>query len=134
VLKGLPLAGKARADEVLMFSPQAEALRRVLDTRRTFAAEFSKTGAARSDGVKKPPTRARGQPSERVVSDTSRAGMAPSFELQGLSYADLTDGRRSLAPFPRVSTGQNGACRPAAERLQARRAPCRGRWRGRRSP
>ena len=36
------------------------------------AVEFSKTGAA-SDGVKKPPTRARGQPSLRIVSDTSRA-------------------------------------------------------------
>ena len=31
-----------------------------LDTRRTFAVEFSKTGARLIDGVKKPPTRARG--------------------------------------------------------------------------
>src|SRR5690348_17116661 len=54
-----------------------------LDTRRTFAVEFSKTGADCSDGIKKPPTRARGQPSLRIVSDTSRADWL-LFELQGL--------------------------------------------------
>src|SRR5690349_7945865 len=104
-----------------------------LDTRRTFAVEFSKTGCRLCDGVKKPPTRARGQPSLRIVSDTSRADWL-LFELQGLWYADLTDGRRSIAPLPRVSTAQNGAFRPAAALRRARRAPCRGPVRGRRSP
>src|SRR5689334_5294563 len=104
----------------------------VLDTRRTFAVEFSKTGAAR-DGVKKPPTRARGQPSLRIVSDTSRADWL-LFELQGLCYADLADSRRSIAARPRVSTVQNGASRPAGGLPPAHRAPCRGRLRDRRSP
>jgi hypothetical protein len=60
VLKGRPTRGKREDDEVLMYLGQPKLLE-VLDTRRTFTVEFSKTGAA-SDGVKKPPTRARGQP------------------------------------------------------------------------
>ena len=63
VLKGRPTRGKREDDEVLMYLGQPKLLE-VLDTRRTFTVEFSKTGACRSDGVKKPPTRARGQPSD----------------------------------------------------------------------
>ena len=116
VLKGLPLAGKARADEVLMFSPQAEALRRVLDTRRTFAAEFSKTGAALLGGVKKPPTRARGL--QEIESYRIRVGPERLLgsSRRDFPYADLSDGRRSIATPPRVSNGQSGASRPAGAR------------------
>ena len=44
LLKGRPAAGKAEGDEVLIcLGPDEPA--EVLDTRRTFAVEFSKTSA-----------------------------------------------------------------------------------------
>ena len=68
-LKGHPDRGNGWATRCLCPAPDESGPG--LDTRRTFAVEFSKTGAV-SDGVKKPPTRARGQPSNRIVSDTNR--------------------------------------------------------------
>ena len=42
-----PLPWVRQGDEVLMYLSQGKARLEVLDTRRTFAVEFSKTGAAR---------------------------------------------------------------------------------------
>jgi hypothetical protein len=72
------------------------------------AVEFSKTGAG-SDGVKKPPTRARGhQVHTRIVSD-GWARAAPVVEFAGLFDAALLDGRGSIAAFSRRSTAKIGA-------------------------
>ena len=60
VLKGLPLAGKARADEVLMSSPQAKARGEVSTLEERSLLSFQRPVPHRFGGVKKPPTRARG--------------------------------------------------------------------------
>ena len=86
-----------------------------------------------SDGVKKPPTRARGLRGD----ESYRIRVGPGRLLgrgSGHSYAVLSDGRRSIAAQARVSTGRNGACRPAAARPRARRAAGRARTPARRSP
>jgi len=83
----LVLKGHSRGSDEVLMSCSRHLLNSAgpgLDTRRTFTVEFSKTGAPRFDSVKKPPTRARGQPSRRFVSDTSRAGW-----LLASSYRDL---------------------------------------------
>ena len=70
----LVLKGHSRGSDEVLMSCSRHLLNSAgpgLDTRRTFTVEFSKTGAPRFDSVKKPPTRARGQPSNRFVSDTS---------------------------------------------------------------
>jgi hypothetical protein len=80
VLKGRPARGKREGDEVLMSSPGTKPAE-VLDTRRTFAAEFSKTSAVPIDVRHKKASDSRQRPPwKRFVSDTSRAGRLLSFE------------------------------------------------------
>jgi hypothetical protein len=59
VLKGRPFRGKRRDDEVLMFSPQAEARGEFSTLEERSLLSFQRP-VPRLDGVKKPPTRARG--------------------------------------------------------------------------
>src|SRR3954462_3219255 len=84
----------------------------VLDTRRTFAVEFSKTGAALT-AQKRPPTRARRPPRKRIVAYTSRCREAPMVELQGFPAHARSDGLRSIAVGTRVSNVRSAVFRPA---------------------
>jgi len=74
-----------------------------------------------SDGVKKPPTRARGLRETNRIG-TSRPGRLLGSSLQGLFNAARFDGLSSIAAGPRVSTARNGACRPAGAHRRARHA------------
>src|SRR3954462_9413017 len=83
----------------------------VLDTRRTFAVEFSKTSAGLT-AQKRPPTRARRPPRKRIVAYTSRCREAPMVELQGFPARVLSDSPRSIATRPTLSTGRSAVFRP----------------------
>src|SRR5438105_927806 len=95
----------------ICLSRQAEAGRSRVSTFVN-AVEFSKTGAA-SDGVKKPPTRARGHrkrlPSYRI---RGRGPVAPVVEFVGLFNAARLDGPGSIAPIRPRSRSHSGVSRP----------------------